>query len=319
MITEGNTVAFSMAVCLAMGILYQQGLEPLLPGVIDADAILNSDPAIKARADAVALVAEVMADNGGNYAIIQDYLFHQQEVGSSSDSSQAVKYFLHSQIREESCHIGSRVRFFLRDFTMGQLGSKYFTKISTCGEDQYIKSIVFYKAFTAIGLGNLSSVTYNGNQIPLSTDPDGKRCICVARAVRTDTVEACRMDASCPFDVANLEFPFGTPRGIANSASLGDPPAAWVEKPEYETHRMAVPISNFFAAYFLSPELCREGDAGIKSMVAHPNVQFSESVRKAYRSQRELICDMSTSSPVKVIPYQPPSLPPSKVQRGKRK
>ncbi|MDR1232846.1 MAG: hypothetical protein LBJ75_01095 [Puniceicoccales bacterium] len=314
MVTEGNTVAFSMAVCLAMGILYKQGLERLLPQTIDANTILDSSGAAM-RERAVGLLAGVMGNNGGNYAIIQDYLFHQQEVGSLSDSSQALKYFLHSQIREESKHsIGNRVRFFLRGLTMEQLGSKYFAKMSTCRAemstcraDQYIRSIVFYKAFTAIGLGNLLSVTYNGNQIPLSTDPDGKRYIEVARAVHIDTVEACKTDASCPFDAAKSEFPLGTPIGIADSASLGDPPSAWVEKPEYETHRMPVPLSNFFAAYFLSPELCREGDAATQSMVPHPTVKFSQSVRKAYRFQRELTCDMSTSSPVKVIPYQLPA------------
>ncbi|MDR2628805.1 MAG: hypothetical protein LBC30_02330 [Puniceicoccales bacterium] len=321
MITEGNTVAFSLAVCLAMGILYQQKFEPLLLQVeIDANTILDSGAEMRVRT--VALLAEVMATNGGNYAIIQDYLFHQQEVGSSSDSSQAVKFFLYSQIGEKFKYfIGNRARFFFKGFTMEQAERKYFAKTSTYGEQTYIRSMIFYKAFTAIGLGNLLKVTYNGNQIPLTTDHDGKCYICVARAVRTDTLEALRIDTSYPFDVDKSEFSFGTPKGIADSASLGDPPTAWVQKTEYETHRMAVPISNFFAVYFLSPELCREGEASSRSMVAHPNVEFSPNVREAYKSQRELICDMSTSSPVKVISHQLLHLPQaqSKSKSKKRK
>jgi hypothetical protein len=118
MLTEGNTIAFSMAVCLAMGVLYKQRLEDLLPAEIDANGILE-DRAMKMRENAVGSLASVMANNGGNYEIIQDYLFSQQEQGSWSDSSKALKYFLYSQICEESkfAPIGGRGRFFFGEFS----------------------------------------------------------------------------------------------------------------------------------------------------------------------------------------------------------
>jgi hypothetical protein len=314
MLTEGNTIAFSMAVCLAMGVLYKQGLEGLLPAEIEANTILNSGTEMRKKA--VESLARVMANNGGNYAIIQDYLFNQQEVGSWSNSSKALKYFLYSQICEKSktACIGERGRFFFGEFSPEQFQNPYFEKTGKFREDQYIKSMVFYKAFTAIGLGKLRNVTYNGNQDFLSTTPEGKRYISVVRAVGTSTMEGYKGPGL--FDADESMFTSGIPNGIADSASLGDPPDAWVRNSKYETHIMQVPICNFFAAYFLSPELCREGLAATQNMVTHPNLKYTpekaEEISKSLRFQRELICDMSTSSPIKVVPYQDPTPLPAR-------
>ncbi|MDR0741859.1 MAG: hypothetical protein LBE98_00125 [Puniceicoccales bacterium] len=174
--------------------------------------------------------------------------------------------------------------------------------------------MVFYKAFTAIGLGKLRNVTYNGNQNFLGTTPEGKRYISVAWAVRTETMVGYK--GLGLFDADESMFTSGIPNGIADSASLGDPPAAWSGNDEYETHRMQVPICNFFAAYFLSPELCREGLAATQNMVLYPKFKYTpekaKEISKSLRFQRELICDMSTSSPIKVVPYQPPTPLPAR-------
>jgi hypothetical protein len=294
MLKDGYREEFANEVFMAMFILYQSGIEDLLPQDISSVSdVVYAPEYIAMRKNIIDKLSQIMKDNGADYTIINRYLKGQQQ-DSWSDQSLAMKYFLFTQRKESD---DFEKIYFWSGLNLGRLEIKHIQEviknvkneandkglIFNIKKEKYAKTVAMYKALIALAL--------NKAQIPGKIDHKKNVCIVQRGMKRADLIkfypEYVKIDEGKIFT--------GTMKhGIADSVALGAPASEYTRPNEYDVIEMEVPFSRVLAAYFISPELSFDGPPY--------GISFDPSTRDnkvGKGSEHELICDMG-NLPVKI-------------------
>jgi hypothetical protein len=242
--------AIEVAKCMAM--LYKAGLGPILAKIVvqkvNPVEVTRNAVAKMARTAAVNLLKTQMAKNGGDYSVIQNWLTSHQTAGGQCDASQAVRRFLYAQLNSPQTNDfrtvdGQILRGAgtLKERAPGAQDAKKERQDKQKKEKNdginmliqkpyYQTSLIFYKAYTAVGLLE-------------------------AQYVRNQIIQTVSVDRGINVKPGKKE---GVKHGIADSTAYGGLPTGRGSK--HWIYQFAkVPICRVHAAYFLSPELCQDG------------------------------------------------------------
>jgi hypothetical protein len=97
LLKDGYKMDFAVKVCEAMILLYKEGMEELLPGNIGSVSdVVWAPEYVTMRKRITDKLKEIMGNNGANYECISKWI-NEQQGGSWTDGSCAVKYFLLQQ------------------------------------------------------------------------------------------------------------------------------------------------------------------------------------------------------------------------------
>jgi hypothetical protein len=291
---DGYRKKFAGEVLDAMHILYESGIEALLPEDISSVSDVIYDPEyIAMRKKVTDKLSQIMKDNGADYDIINRYLKGQQQ-NSWSEQSLAMKYFLLTQCKKND---DFEKTYFWGGQNLSSLELQHIKEvignvkreandrglILNTKKEKYAKSVAMYKAFTAIAL----------NKVKILGKVNHERNICsVQRGMgREDLIKFYPEYAKIK---EGEIFKGSMKHGIADSVALGAPASEYTNPKAYDVIEMEVPFHRILAAYFVSPELSFDGPPyGIPH-------NFSTRDNKAGKgSEHELICDMG-NLPIKI-------------------
>jgi hypothetical protein len=231
MIEGGDKPEFALQVCQAMALLYKEGMESLMPDSIKIRDTVASDTQM--RMDAVSRLAGIMAANGGDYEIMQNYL-EAQQLDSNAPVSMAVRHFMSMQRQDPN------EEHFLPE-SEAQMQA-HFSQLFSGNEEKCAKTIAMYKAFTAIAL----------NKAHLEPDSNHQNHTCTLyRGIQRDILD----DNYPGYNQTQNGDTFTIRHTTLESTSVGRPIRMFNPKGS-DTHTMEVPYSRIFAAYFMSPEMC---------------------------------------------------------------
>jgi hypothetical protein len=239
MIRDGNKPEFAAQVCASMAILYQNGIESVLPQEIDIKSTVSSSTDIKMRRVATKQLSDIMAANGANYKIISSYI-EDQRTSSWQKGALVMKSFLMAQ-RQNPDDVNS---IFVPKIVEKKIRSAFPGKMSPLQIAEFTKSVAMYKAFTAITLSRLN--------MPEFINHETLTCSLQRGLGRKGLIESYPGYPNIP-----IGTPFRLPKnGIADSTSLGPPPPNFTGKGS-DVHQMDVAFSRILVLYFMSEEMCK--------------------------------------------------------------
>lgn len=262
LVGAGYFKEYALEVAKSMAILYENGIDvefqKISVNAEEPEAVVADSESREARHhEAKKKLATVMAEYGGNLTIVQRWLAFHQTKGSQCYESCAYRYFLENQLRSDLDY-----SIYKRCMRTGADGQSAYEKVVPDEESKltYFISMVFYRAFTAIGL---AEVQYN----PLSDE----------------TFHLYRGIMKAPDDKLM--------HGILDPMAYEGPPTGR-GKFGYIYEFTSVPINRVHAAYFLSPALCQEWDEEDEANGVIPPAPKEVPV-KTLKEEREFIVHLA--------------------------
>lgn len=210
--------------------------------IVDPDIIHSSKYRIM-RERISDLLKLITRTNGGDYRIIQEYCWNQQEKGSWCEEARQLKGFYLAQMEDENSdryvflpggkHVDDNGKV-----TEWNHGAKSFVEhfyekhpIDASGEyDRYFKTMAFQQGFMAIALNYIDNIPGLDDQ--------------------KETLEVYRVSMN--------RFIPGQPQGKAESTALNDYAFSFKYKEGANKMKIRMPLSGIHFVYFLSREMCDE-------------------------------------------------------------
>ncbi|MDR1255469.1 MAG: hypothetical protein LBJ94_00885 [Puniceicoccales bacterium] len=252
MVAHGYKEEYAVKVGQSMAILYVNDIENkgFLPKIVSINQTVLSEAEVQRRANAKSFLGKIMSNNGANYEIMANYFYGQQNDSWSSES-QHMKAFLLQQRADTA----QNARYFLGRYTEQSLLNAFNGDVPD--RETYANTIAMYDAFTAITLEHLDTIESN----PSTRLSKENRTVELRRGIRSEHAHA-------------------TQEGIADSTSLGRPSHRFTG-PGFTVLKYTVPFCDVHTLFFMSPELCWDGDWEEKLNLGE---------------EHEVVCDMSHCS-----------------------
>jgi hypothetical protein len=233
---------------------------------------------IYVRMDSIHKLASIMTDNNADYRIIR-LLLEKHQIGQIEDELILLRGYLLSQRTQGVDELEASYR--VKGFDVDQLINKFET-MSLRERSKFEKSIVMYKAFTAIVLKHV--------KIPGIVSRENDTCL-----VRRGFYYYNDMRASYPQAIGNRgvgDYVDGIPDEIVASTSIGRIRNSFIGRgEEFGIHEMHMPFSRIFAVYFMSPELSIDYTSPI--VTRHRGVIGGVEVARRTHKENEVVCDCS--------------------------
>jgi hypothetical protein len=272
MIRDGNKPEFAAQVCAAMAILYQEGIERVLPASIALNGE-SLEEAVKTitftgmdmRKTAEARLSTIMEQNGADFKIINWWASRFQRFGPWEGIACAVRYVLANQLTNEA---GTRHYLFEDEC----IRCKYdYSVLVRNWKPKLLPSIAFYKAFTGIALHKIEIPWKVGNTIT------------VQRGFFIKGMQE-KYPPAEQWETLGGEIA-GLPGKTIDSTSLGTPAHQFSSPPSRVVLELKkVPISRVFSVYFMSSSFCLD------------DMEFDtkeEKLNNQYVDEHEIVCDVS--------------------------